>query len=294
MIKFIDTPLLRIAYKDEGPRNGPPLLLLHGWPDDPATYDGVVAALHDSGFRTIRPWLRGYGETTFLSADTMRSGEIVAMAQDAIDLADALGIERFAVVGHDWGARIAYVLAAAVPQRIGRIAAMSVGWQPGELTTPNLEQVRRYWYQWLMATERGAETVARDRSAFARIQWDTWSPPGWFSDAEFDATARSFANLDWPAITVHSYCVRWGEADKDPRYATLDKLAHAAPSIAVPTLMIQGGADGVTLADTTAGKDRYFTGGYERVVLDGIGHFPTREAPHEVGALLVKFLGAAR
>lgn len=292
MIEFTNTPLLRIAYKDEGPRDGAPMLLLHGWPDDPTTYDGVVPALHKAGYRTIRPWLRGFGETTFLSADTLRSGEMVAMAQDAIDLADALGIERFAVAGHDWGARIAYVLAAAFPKRVSEIAAMSVGWQPGELATPNLEQVRHYWYQWFMATERGAETVGKDPRAFARIQWETWSPRGWFSDAEFDATARSFANPDWPAITVHSYRVRWGEADKDPRYADLDKRAYAAPSIAVPTLMIQGGADTVTLPDTTAGKDKYFTAGYERVVLDGVGHFPTREAPHDVSALLVKFLGA--
>jgi pimeloyl-ACP methyl ester carboxylesterase len=217
---------------------------------------------------------------------------MVAMAQDAIDLADALGLTRFAVVGHDWGARIAYVLAAAFPDRVTRIAAMSVGWQPGELATPSLEQVRKYWYQWFMATKRGREAVRRDPKAFARIQWETWAPQGWFSDVEFDATAKSFENSDWPDITLHSYTVRWGEAGKDPRYRDLDKRAIAAQSIAVPALMIQGGADGVTLAATTDGKDRYFTGGYRRVVLDGVGHFPTREKPEAVNRLLLEFLKA--
>lgn len=290
MTQFANTPVLRIAYEDGGPKDGPPVMLLHGWPDDVRTYGAVAPALQAAGFRTIVPSLRGFGATTFLSDKTMRSGEMVAMAQDAIDLADALGLKTFAVVGHDWGARIAYALAAAFPERVTQIVAMSVGWQPGELATPSLEQVRKYWYQWFMATARGKETVRRDPKAFARIQWDTWGPQGWFSEAEFDATARSFENPDWPAITLHSYQVRWGEADKDPRYRDLDQRAMLAQSISVPTLMIQGGADGVTLAATTDAKDRYFTGGYQRVVLDGVGHFPTRERPDVVNKLLLDFL----
>ena len=220
----------------------------------------------------------------------MRSGEMVAMAQDAIDLADALKLETFAVVGHDWGARIAYVLAAVHPERATRICALSVGWQPGELPTPALEQVRKYWYQWFMATERGAETVKNDRKAFARIQWETWAPLGWFKESEFETTAKSFENPDWPEVTVHSYTVRWGEARKDPRYRDLDRRAMSAQAISVPTLMIQGAADSVTLASTTDGKEKYFTGGYRRHVLDGIGHFPTREAPDAVSRLVIDFL----
>jgi pimeloyl-ACP methyl ester carboxylesterase len=289
-MKFATTSVLRIAYEEGGPADGPPVLLLHGWPDDPHTYDAVAPALQKAGFRTVVPWLRGFGETSFLSGEIMRSGEMVAMAQDALDLADALGIKTFAVVGHDWGARIAYVLASVSPERITQIVAMSVGWQPGELQTPGLEQVRKYWYQWFMATDRGAETVKHDPRAFARIQWETWAPQDWFTDAEFEATAKSFENPDWPEITLHSYTVRWGEAKKDPRYRELDRRAMSAPSISVPTLMIQGGADGVTLAATTAGKDKYFTGGYKRAVLNGVGHFPTREAPDDVNKLLLDFL----
>lgn len=154
----------------------------------------------------------------------MRSGEMVAMAQDTLDLADALKLNTFAVVGHDWGARIAYVLAAVHPERTTRICAMSVGWQPGELPTPALEQVRKYWYQWFMATDRGSEAVRRDRKALARIQWETWAP----REGEFEITAKSFENPDWPDITLHSYRVRWGEADKDPRYRDIDRRAKAA------------------------------------------------------------------
>ena len=290
MPSLIATSLLRIAYEVNGPAEGPPVLLLHGWPDDPRTYDKVAPALNQAGFRTIAPWLRGYGETTFLSPVTMRSGEIVAMAQDALDLADVLGLKTFAVVGHDWGARIAYVLAIVAPERVTRIAALSVGWQPGELPTPNFEQARKYWYQWFMATDRGDQAVRKDPKGFARAQWETWAPQGWFSDAEFEATARSFENPDWADITVHSYRVRWAEADKDPRYAALDAKAMSAQAISVPTLMIQGGADGVTIADTTAGKDKYFTGGYSRHVINGVGHFPTREAADQVSRLLLNFL----
>jgi pimeloyl-ACP methyl ester carboxylesterase len=290
MVQFAATETLKIAYETGGPADGSPVLLLHGWPDDARTWDKVAPALQQRGLRTVAPWLRGFGATSFLSRDTMRSGEMVAMAQDALDLADALKLTTFAVVGHDWGARIAYAMAILWPERVTCICAMSVGWQPGELPTPGFEQARKYWYQWFMATQRGIDAVKQDPKGFGRTQWETWAPQGWFSEVEFEATARSWEHPDWPAITLHSYQVRWGEAGKDPRYAELDKRAKAATSISVPTLMIQGEADGVTLTDSTAGKDKYFTGGYRREVLDGVGHFPTREAPDAVNKLLLDFL----
>jgi pimeloyl-ACP methyl ester carboxylesterase len=289
---FATTATLNIAFETGGPVDGDPVLLLHGWPDDVRTYDRVVPALHAAGFRTVVPYLRGFGDTSFLSKDTRRSGEMIAMAQDAIDLADALSLQTFAVIGHDWGARIAYVLAIVVAQRVRRMVTMSVGWEPGDLPTPSLKQAQAYWYQWFMATERGRQMVRRNGKAFARIQWDTWSPPGWFSDVDFERTAKSFENPDWPEITWHSYSVRWGEADKDPRYSALDRRVREAQSIAIPTLMIQGGSDAVTLPDSTAGKDRFFTGGYARHVLPAVGHFPTREAPDAVNKLVIDFLRA--
>jgi pimeloyl-ACP methyl ester carboxylesterase len=291
MMQFATTPLLRIAYEQGGPADGPPVILLHGWPDDPHTYGGVAPALQRAGWRTIVPWLRGFGPTSFVSADTMRSGEIVAMAQDVLDLADALALETFSVIGHDWGARIAYVLAGVCPERVSRMAAISVGWQPGELSTPGFEQARLYWYQWFMATARGAEAVRRDPKGFARAQWETWAPRGWFKEADFETTARSFENPDWVDITLHSYSVRWGEADKDPRYRELDERAKAVKAISVPTLVIHGARDGATLPSATEGQDKYFVAGYQHHLLDGVGHFPTREAPDKVAGLLLDILG---
>ena len=292
-VQFCETPLLRIAYRAGGPADGPPVLLLHGWPDDATTYDRIAPALHAAGWRTYAPWLRGFGATRFHEAGTMRSGEMAAMAQDALDFADALGVARFAIVGHDWGARIASVLASTRPERIGRCAMLSVAWQPGKLPTPPLPQARAFWYQWFMATERGLAFVREHGKEFAREMWDTWSPPGWFDDAAFDAVARAFDNPDWADITVHSYRVRWQAAEPDPRYAALAAQQVSAQTIDVPTLMIQGGDDRVVLAGGSEGKERFHTAGYERRVLPGIGHFVTREAPDEVARLLVEFLSRA-
>lgn len=289
-ISRIETPVLDIAYEAAGPDGGTPVLLLHGWPDDVRTYDGVAGALNDAGFRTFAPWLRGYGPTRFRSASSMRSGQISAMAEDAVDFADALGLDRLAIVGHDWGARIGYVLASLYPERITRLAALSVGWRPGELATPPLGQARAFWYQWFMATERGAEFARKNGKAFARTMWDTWSPAGWFDEPTFERTAKSFENPDWVAITLHSYRVRWGEAEPDPAYADIERRAKAATKITVPTLMIQGGDDRCVLPASTEGAEPFFTGRYRREVLDGVGHFPTREAPRKVAGLLVEFL----
>lgn len=288
--RHADTPILDIAYEAGPHSTGAPVLLVHGWPDDVRTFDGIRPALDAAGFRTIVPWLRGFGPTRFRSDSTPRSGQIAAMAQDALDLADALGISRFAIVGHDWGARIAYFIASAARERLDRVVTLSLGWEPGPLKTPALNQARAFWYQWFMTTERGAEAVRRDGIAFARFMWDTWSPPGWFDEATFAATARSFENPDWAAITLHSYRVRWGQAEPDPRYADFEERQHSARSIAVPTLVIHGGDDRCVQAWTSERKDAFFTGGYQRHVLKGIGHFPTREAPRETAALIAQFL----
>lgn len=291
---FCETPLLRVAYRDGGPKDGPPVFLLHGWPDDASTYDGVAPALHDAGWRTITPSLRGFGATRFRDAATPRSGEMVALAQDTLDLADALGIGRFSIIGHDWGARVAAVLASTHGERISRCAALSVAWRPGLLATPPLAQTRAYWYQWFMATARGQDFVRQNGKAFARMMWDTWSPPGWFDDAHFDAVARAFENPDWAEITLHSYRVRWQEAEPDPRYAAFAAAQVAAPSIDVPALMLQGDDDRVALPQASEGTERFYSAGFERHLLRGVGHFPTREAPAHVASILVEFLARER
>jgi pimeloyl-ACP methyl ester carboxylesterase len=287
-----DTAKLHVAYLDGGAKDGHPALLLHGWPDDPTSFGRMAPALHAAGYRTLAPWLRGFGATKFVSEKTKRSGQIAAMAQDAIAFADACGMTRFTVIGHDWGARIAYMLATLFPERIEACVAMSVGWSPGAPETPPLPQIRAFWYQWFMATERGADFVHAHGRDLARFLWEDWSPPGWFGEAEFAATAESFANPDWAAITVHSYRVRWGEAKPDPDYDELEKRYSAVDRIAVPTLMLQGAEDRVVLPSSSEGKDGNFTGRYERALIPGAGHFLAREAPDAVSKAILDFLRA--
>ena len=196
------------------------------------------------------------------------------------------------MVGHDWGARIGYALAAAVPERVTRLTALSLAYAPrGAVVVPPFEQSRAWWYQWFMAVDGGADEVRKNPKGFARIQWDTWGPPGWFDDATFDAVARSFGNTDWVAITLSSYRGRWREEPRDLRYDGLQARIAAVERLSTPTLMIQGGADGTVLPASTEDKDRYFTGGYRREVLDDVGHFPSREAPDRVAALVLDHLG---
>jgi pimeloyl-ACP methyl ester carboxylesterase len=173
-VQHVRTELLDIAYEIAGPVDAPVIILLHGWPDDIGAWRKITPRLNLAGFRTIAPFLRGCGPTQFLSDSTVRDGRGVALAQDAIDLADALGLERFAVIGHDWGARAAYFLASLFPARVSQIASVALAYQPkGAFAIPSFPQARRIWYQWFMCLEGGAEAVHRDPKSFARIQWDT-------------------------------------------------------------------------------------------------------------------------
>lgn len=289
-ILHIRTPLLDLAYEAGGPEEGPPVFLLHGWPDDVRTYDAVKPVLHAAGFRTYVPWLRGFGPTRFRSASTPRSGQIAAMARDILDFADELAINRVRIVGHDWGARIAYFLAAIEPVRIERMVTMSAGWDPGPWKTPALPQARNFWYQWFMCTDRGGEAVRHHGKDFARFLWQTWSPRAWFDESSFAVTAGSFDNPDWPNITLHSYRVRWGEVDPDPHYIDLELQQQGVTEISIPTLLIHGADDQCVAASTSEGKEGNFTGGYRRCVLPSVGHFPTREAAATVAELIVEFL----
>ena len=279
----IATDILNIGYETGGPRSGPPVLLLHGWPDDVRGWRGLVPHLERAGLHWVAPWLRGCGPTTFLSVGTIRDGSAVALAQDAIALTGHLGWTKFSVVGHDWGARIAYTLAALFPERLSSITALALSYAPGgRFPTPTFEQSRRWWYQWFMTTDRGAEAVRADPKGFARQQWNTWSPPGWFDDSEFAVTARSFENRDWVNVTLNAYRSRWKTEPADDRYSRLRERLGSVETLSTPTLMIQGGADMCDPPSESERQESYFTGGYRRVLLDGIGHFPAREASNKV------------
>jgi pimeloyl-ACP methyl ester carboxylesterase len=285
------TPLLDIGLEVSGPERGRPLFLLHGWPDDVRTWDGVLDPLHAAGFRTYVPYLRGCGPTRFRDAATPRSGQLSALAQDLLDLATALGIDRFAVAGHDWGARAAYIASVLAPERLTHAVALSVGWgtnDPGQ--TLSLQQSRNYWYHWFFALERGAQAVRGDRGALARFLWHAWGPSAWITDDAFDRTASSFDNPDWADITLHSYRHRWGLAAGDPAYAALEERLQPAPPIAVPTLVIHGSVDLCNDPSTSMNREAGFSRLYDRLVIGGVGHFPTREAPTAVGAAIVRFL----
>lgn len=194
--------------------------------------------------RSVAAWLR---PNTLSITDIMRDSSSVAIAQDAFDFADALGIERFAVVGHDWGGRAAYAMAALAPERLAAMVVLAIGYTPrGRYEVPSLDQCRRWWYQWLMTSEAGAMKVASDPLGFARTQWDTWSPPGWYTNADFESAASSFDNPDWVAITLHGYRHRWQPEALDARYALQRAEVDATERLGVPALMIQGVTTSVT------------------------------------------------
>jgi pimeloyl-ACP methyl ester carboxylesterase len=284
---------LDISYADRGDPSGPVVFLAHGWPDATRGWRAVADQLVESGRRVLLPDNRGTGATRFLDPDACRDGTGVALARDLLDLADGLGLDRFAVVGHDWGARAAYTVGALAPHRITAVAALALAYQPrGEFVMPSFSQARAFWYQWLMYVDAGAEAVRRDPIGFAREQWDTWSPPGWFDDTEFRLTADAFTNPDWPAITLNAYRTRFlTDEPVDVRYAELRQRLAEINRIDVPTLMIQGGSDYCDEPASSAGLEHHFAS-YRRVVLDGVGHFPHREAPGRVAALVHNHLDA--
>jgi pimeloyl-ACP methyl ester carboxylesterase len=291
LVPTLTTALLEIAYADDGPRDGAPVLLLHGWPDSPRTWREVASRLNDAGYRTIVPALRGFAPTRFRDPDTPRTGQVVALAQDALDLLDGLGLDRVAVVGHDWGARAGYALAALAPERMSRLVAVSVGYQrDGGL--PNFEQARLWWYQWFQTLDAGAAAVAKDPLGFARLQWDTWSPPGWYESTEFAATADAFEHPDFVPTTLHYYRVRWGASPRDPAYEPLEERVAQVSDLSVPTLLIHGGSDTCVAPEQTEGLAGLFTAGYQRVVVPGAGHFVPREAPGTVADLVLDHLRA--
>jgi pimeloyl-ACP methyl ester carboxylesterase len=271
--------VLEIEYSDEGA--GAPVVLVHGWPDAACGWNAVRAGLLEAGRRVIVPSLRGSGRTRFIDDDAVRDGTAPALAQDVLDLADDLGLDRFAVVGHDWGARTAFTLAAVASDRVSSVAALALAYQPrGEFRmSSSFAQARLFWYQWLMFLDAGVASISADPIGFAREQWDTWSPAGWYTEDDFLSTAESFTNPDWVAITLNGYRTRFLAAEPvDARYDELRQQVAATSRLSVPTLMLHGAADSCDPPATSEGLEDYFDV-YRRVVIDGAGHFPHREAP---------------
>lgn len=288
--RFVDTSVLHVGYEVAGPSNGLPLVLLHGWPDDVRTWDALLPSLHDAGYRTYAPWLRGYGATQFLRDDTLRSGQIVALGQDAVEFAKALNLGRHALLGHDWGARAAYVASTLNEEQVCACVTLSTGYGSNSPLQLSPGQAHAYWYHWLMATPRGENMVREDRRALARYIWDLWFVAYKPGAAEFERTVAAFDNRDWPDVVLHYYRARWGHTEPDRRYAQLEARFDPLPVQAVPTLTLHGARDPVNLLQSSEGKERYFRGAYERHVIEGVGHFPQRENSAQTAQHIVAWL----
>ncbi len=286
----IDAGPLTISYEVHGAADAPAVLLLHGWPDDLTTWARVAPALAAAGRRVIVPSLRGFAETRFHDLASPRTGNTAVLALDAIALMDALGIGRFAMVGHDWGAGAVEAVAVGFPERVERIALFSTPPRMGGIPMPPFLHAQLQWYHWFQATQRGEAAVRADPIGFARIMWENWAPKGWFDEATFAATSRSFTNPDWVDVTLHSYRARWGEADPDPASAALHERVASTTSLSLPTIYIAGDADGVNPPATADHVAEKFSGPFALHRLPGVGHFPQREAPEAVASILVPFL----
>jgi len=283
-IRQIDAGVLDVGYVDAGPADGPAVLLLHGWPYDIHSFAEVAPILAAHGHRVIVPHLRGYGTTRFRSDATLRNGEQAVLAVDAIALMDALAIDRAIVAGFDWGARTADIVAALWQDRCRGLVSVSgylIGSQAaGSLPLPP-EAELQWWYQYYFATERGRAGYERNRREFARLIWRTASPQWDFDDATFDRSAASFDNPDHVPIVIHNYRWRLGLAKGEAEYSDIERRLAEAPAIGVPTITLEGDANGAPHPEPSAYAAK-FSGPYEhRTIEGGIGHNLPQEAPDE-------------
>jgi pimeloyl-ACP methyl ester carboxylesterase len=293
-LKQIDAGLLNIGYAEAGPATGPAVVLLHGWPYDIHSYIDVAPLLASAGYRVIVPYLRGYGSTRFLSSETFRNGQQSVVALDAIALMDALKIEKAIVGGFDWGARTADIIAALWPQRCKALVSVS-GYL---ISTPKANQLPlppeaelQWWYQYYFATERGRAGYDKYRHDFAKLIWQTASPKWNFDDATFDRTAAAFENPDHVAIVIHNYRWRIGLADGERKYDDLEKRIAEAPVITVPTITLEGDANGAAHPPPSAYASK-FSGKYlHRTITGGVGHNLPQEAPQAFAKAVIEVDG---
>ena len=280
-MKIVRTSTLGVACEIAGAADAPAVVLSHGFPYDPRCFDAVVPILTGKGLRVIVPYVRGFGSTRFLAADTPRSGEQAAIGQDLLDLLDALSIERALLAGFDWGARAACVVAALWPERVTGLVT-TCGYMIQDIasagTPADPEQERRFWYQYYFNTERGRAGLAANRREFCALLWKLWSPTCPFDEGAYARTAASFDNPDFVDVSVHSYRHRYGYAAGDPRYAGIEERLSRLPKITVPTIAPHGEFDDVIPLATSSAHAKHFTGRYERRVLP-VGHNPPLEAP---------------
>ena len=289
-LKQIDAGLLNVGYAEAGPANGPPVILLHGWPYDIYSFVDVAPLLASGGYRVIVPYMRGYGSTRFLASSTVRNGQPAVVALDVIALMDALGIQRATIAAFDIGARSADIVAALWPQRCKAMVSVSgylIGsQQAGRIPLPP-EAEYQWWYQFYFATERGRLGYDKNRHDFAKLIWKIASPKWNFDDATFERSAAAFNNPDHVDIVIHNYRWRQGLAEGEAKYDALEKLLAEAPIISVPTITMEGDANGAPHPPAEAYAKK-FSGKYEhRLITGGIGHNLPQEAPQAFAQAVV-------
>jgi len=293
-LKQIDAGVLNVGYAEAGPVDGRPVILLHGWPYDIHSYVDVAPLLVSAGYRVIVPYLRGYGATRFLSSKTFRNGQQSAIAVDIIALMDALRIEKAILGGFDWGARTANIIAALWPERCKALVSVSgylIG-NPEANKTPLPPQAElEWWYQFYFATERGRAGYEKYWHDFNKLIWKLASPQWHFDDATFERSATSFDNPDHVSIVIHNYRWRLGLAEGEPQYDELERRLAEAPVITVPTITLEGDANGAPHPDANS-YARKFSGRYShRVINGGVGHNLPQEAPQEFARAIVEVDG---
>ncbi|MET7946412.1 alpha/beta hydrolase [Micromonospora sp. NPDC005324] len=281
-LRQVDAGVLNVGYVDAGPPDGDAVILLHGWPYDIHSFADVVPLLAAAGQRVVVPYLRGYGTTRFLSDDTMRNGEPAAMGLDLIALMDALKIDTAKLAGFDWGARTADVVAALWPERCRGLVSVSgyliASQASGKAPLPPKAELA-WWYQYYFATERGREGYDRNRRDFNKLIWHSASPKWTFDDATYDRSAASFDNPDHVDIVIHNYRWRMALADGEAQYDEIEKRLATQPKITVPSISMEGDANGAPHVEPTV-YAKQFTGPYEhRTVGGGVGHNLPQEAP---------------
>jgi pimeloyl-ACP methyl ester carboxylesterase len=298
-LKTARTDVLEIAYEESGPSTGPAVFLMHGFPDDVRTWDGTASLLAREGFHVIVPYLRGYGPTRFLKAETPRSGQQAALGHDLRALMDALRIDRAGLAGYDWGGRACCVTAALWPERVIGLVSMGVGYNiqniPRALEPAPAETEHLFWYQWYFNTERGRRGLAANRRDICRLLWRLWSPTWTFDEATFEATATSFDNADFVDVVIQSYRHRQQNAPGDPALRPLEKALTLQPKITVPTILMTGGASGLD-----GGR-----GSFERAapmfpklvrteVVPNAGHLLPRQAGPEIARAMTELMRSGR
>ncbi len=289
-LKQIDAGVLNVGYAEAGPADGSPVILLHGWPYDIYSFVDVTPLLASAGYRVIVPYLRGYGTTRFLSNETVRNGQPSAVAVDTIALMDALKIEKATLAGFDWGARTADIIAALWPERCKAMVSVSgylIGSrEAGKMPLPPKAELQ-WWYQFYFATERGRAGYDKYRHDFAKLIWQLASPKWDFDDATFDRSAKAFDNPDHVAIVIHNYRWRQGLAEGERKYDDLEKRLAVAPVISVPTITMEGDANGAPHPEPSS-YAKMFSGKYShRTITGGIGHNLPQEAPQAFAEAVV-------